>query len=249
MKKLLLALLPIIVWGYGLREVPAAAEMKPKEILIEADKARGNLKGVAWLAEIESIEKGRKQFRALEIKNRGTNTLAKFVSPAKVKGRKLLMLDRNMWFIKPGLRKPMPISPMQKLMGGASYGDIASTNYAGDYHADFLVKEEINGEQCFLFDLVAKNKKATYDRIRYWISERRLVGVKSDFYSVSGKLFKSATFEYDNRIAIDGAAHLFVSKMIISDALSDENVTTLSYSKIKLKNIPDSTFNLNLLIR
>jgi hypothetical protein len=75
------------------------------------------------------------------------------------------------------------------------------------------------------------------------------VGVKSDFYSVSGKLFKSATFEYDNRIALDGAVHLFVSKMIISDALSDENVTTLSYSKIKLKYIPDATFNLNLLIR
>ena len=248
MKKVLLALIPIVVWSSGLREVPAAA-MKPKEILIEADKARGNLEGVEWVAEIASIEKGRKQFRALEIKNRGTNTLAKFTSPAKVKGRKLLMLDRNMWFIKPGLRKPVPISPRQKLMGGASYGDIASTNYAGDYEAALLAKEEINGEQCYLFDLVARNKKATYERIRYWISERRLVGVKSDFYSVSGKLFKSATFEYDNRIALDGAAHLFVSKMIISDALSDENVTTLSYSKIKLKNIPDSTFNLNLLIR
>lgn len=249
MKKIGLALIPIMVWSYGLREVPATAEIKPKEILIEADKARGNLEGVQWLAEIASIEKGRKQFRALEIKNRGTNTLAKFVSPARVKGRKLLMLDRNMWFIKPGLRKPVPISPRQKLMGGASYGDIASTNYAGDYAATFIAKEAINGEPCYLFDLVATLKKSTYARIRYWISEGRLVGVKSDFYSVSGKLFKSATFEYDNRIAIDGAPHLFVSKMTISDALAEENVTTLSYSKIKLKNIPDSTFNLNLLIR
>lgn len=73
--------------------------------------------------------------------------------------------------------------------------------------------------------------------------------MKSDFYSVSGKLFKSATFEYDNRIAVDGAAHLFVSKMIITDAVANENMTTLSYSKIKLKNISDATFNLNLLIR
>ena len=38
----------------------------------------------------------------------------------------------------------------------------------------------------------AVDKKATYDRIKYWISKERLAGVKAEFYTVSGKLFKTA---------------------------------------------------------
>jgi hypothetical protein len=228
---------------------PVLAEMTPKEILSMADRARGNVEGVEWEIEIESVERGRTQKRTLLVKARGYNSLAEFLSPPKVKGRKLLMIDRNMWFIKPGLRKPVPISPRQKLMGGASNGDIASTNYAGDYEPTSIAEDTVNGEPCFLLDLKATNKKATYDRIKYWISKERLVGVKSEFYTVSGKKFKSATFEYKNSITVEGRPAAFVSKMVITDAVIKANVTTMTYDEVELKKIPDSAFNLNLLVR
>jgi len=160
-----------------------------------------------------------------------------------------LMIDRNMWFMKPGLRKPVPISPRQKLMGGASNGDIASTNYAGDYDATLVSEDTVNGEACYLFNLVANNKKVTYNRIRYWISKERLIGVKAEFFTVSGKMFKSATFEYENSVLIQGKPKLFVSKMVITDAVVKSNVTTMNYSNVRIKKIPDSAFNLNLLVR
>ena len=228
---------------------PVLAEMTPKEILEKSDEARGSVKGIEWEIKLESIENGRKQSRTLKIKARDFNSLAEFISPPKVKGRKLLMIDRNMWFIKPGLRKPVPISPRQKLMGGASNGDIASTNYAGDYAATLVSEDTVNGELCYLLDLTAINKKVTYDRIKYWVSKKRLIGVKAEFFTVSGKMFKSATFEYGNSIKIEGKPKPFVSKMIITDAVIKENVTTMTYSKIRLKKIPDATFNLNLLVR
>ncbi len=228
---------------------PVSAEMAPAEILSSADRARGNLKGIEWEIKIESIERGRTQNRTLRIKARDNNSLAEFRSPPKVKGRKLLMLDRNMWFIKPGLRKPVPISPRQKLMGGASNGDIASTNYAGDYEPISVSDDTVEGEPCYLLDLKATNKKATYDRIRYWVSKERLVGVKSEFFTVSGKRFKSAIFEYENSIMIKGTSRLFVSKMVITDAVIKANITTMTYHKVRLKKIPDSAFSLNLLLR
>ena len=228
---------------------PVLAEMTPKEILEKSDEARGNVEGIEWEIRLESIENGRKQSRTLKIKARDFNSLAEFISPPKVKGRKLLMIDRNMWFIKPGLRKPVPISPRQKLMGGASNGDIASTNYAGDYAATLVSEDTVNGELCYLLDLTAANKKVTYDRIKYWVSKKRLIGVKAEFFTVSGKMFKSAAFKYENSIPIEGKPKPFVSKMIITDAVIKENVTTMAYSKIRLKKIPDSTFNLNLLMR
>ena len=241
----------IILLAYGVvfLSKPVLGEMTPDEILQKADASRGNVEGVEWTIRIESIERGRKRLRTLNIKARSFNSLAEFISPPKVKGRKLLMIDRNMWFVKPGLRKPVPISPRQKLIGGASNGDIASTNYAGDYKVSTASEALFNEEPCYLYDLTATNKRATYDRIKYWISKKRLVGVKADFFTVSGKMFKSATFEYNNRIMVQDEPRAFVSKMVITNAVIKEDITTMMYSEVKIKRIPDSTFNLNLLVR
>jgi len=226
----------------------ANAELTPKDILRRADEARGNLEGVKWKLYIHSIEKEREQVRKLDVKARGYDFLAIMRSPAKVRGQKLLMVDHNMWFAKPGVRKPVPISPRQKLVGGAAYGDIAATNYSDDYEPTPLPDEEVGGELCFVFDLKAIGKKATYDRIKYWISKERFVGVKSEFFTVSGKMLKSATFEYENRVQIHEKQQPFVSKMTIIDALTKGNITTMNFTEPLLKKIPASTFDLNFLM-
>ncbi|MBA4393580.1 MAG: outer membrane lipoprotein-sorting protein [Desulfobacca sp.] len=225
------------------------AAMSPQEILAKADEARGNAEGIEWEIQIESFEGGREQQRTIRVTARSFNSLAEFLAPANVKGQKLLMLDRNMWFAKPGLSKAVPISPRQKLMGGAANGDIASTNYAGDYKIAHASEETVGGEKCHLFDLMAADKKATYDRIKYWISKERLVGVKAEFYTVSGKMFKTATFEYNNSISIDGQPRAFISKMVITSAIIKEDITTMHYRKASIKKVPDSIFNLNLLVK
>lgn len=224
-------------------------QMNPKDILRKADEARGNMEGVEWEIVIKSIEGGREQNRTLRVSARSFNSLAEFLAPANVKGQKMLMIDRNMWFVKPGLSKAVPISPRQKLLGGAANGDIASTNYAGDYKVVHATNDTVNGEACYLFDLSAVDKKVTYDRIKYWISKERLVGVKADFYTVSGKMFKTATFEYENSITVDNAPRPFISRMVITNAIMKEDVTTMSFLKVAFKKIPDSMFNLNLLMK
>jgi outer membrane lipoprotein-sorting protein len=228
---------------------PSHAALSPEEILRKADEARGNLEGVVWEIEIKSIEKGREQNRTIKVSARGFNSLAEFLAPPNVKGQKLLMIDRNMWFVKPGLSKAVPISPRQKLVGGAANGDIASTNYAGDYKVTHAAEDTINGEACYLFDLSAVDKKVTYDRIKYWISKERLVGVKAEFYTVSGKMFKTATFAYDNSITEEGVPRPFISKMVITSAVMKDDITTMIFGEVAFKKIPDSMFNLNLLLR
>jgi outer membrane lipoprotein-sorting protein len=225
------------------------AQMNPKDILRKADEARGNAEGVEWEIDIKSIERGRLQQRTIRVTARGFNSLAAFLAPPNVKGQKLLMLDRNMWFAKPGLSKAVPISPRQKLVGGAANGDIASTNYAGDYKIIQTSEDRLTEEPCYLFDLSAADNRATYDRIKYWISKERLVGLKAEFYTVSGKMFKTAIFEYKNSLTIDGEPREFISKMIITNAVQKEDVTTMSFGKVLIKKVPDSIFNLNLLVK
>ncbi len=154
-----------------------------------------------------------------------------------------------MWFIKPGLSKPVPISPRQKLLGGASNGDIASTNYAGDYIIEKFNPDEFNGKPRLLFDLKAKNKKVTYDRIRYWVSLSEKTGLRAEFFTMSGKQFKTAVFEYDHTIMNNGIKRPFVSKMIISNAMVKTDKTIMVYQNISIKDVPASSFNLSLLVR
>ncbi len=248
-KPLLIGLLMAFVLSLGVGLASAEPELSPKEILHKADQARGNTQGVEWQIHIKSVERGREQERTLRVRARRFDSLAEFLAPPNVKGEKLLMLDRNMWFAKPGLSKPVPISPRQKLIGGASNGDIASTNYAGDYDVEKMSQEVINDENCYCFDLKAADKKATYDRIRYWVSVQRLVGVKAEFFSVSGKLFKSAVFQYNNRVTIDGKPREFISQMVITSALIKDDATTMDYGQVLVEPVPDAVFNLNLLTR
>ncbi len=225
-----------------------AGKVPPKEILLQADRARGNLDGVQWKVHIDSTENGRKAVRDLKVKAKGYDFLAVITSPPKVRGQKLLMVDRNMWFMKPGLRKPVPISARQKLVGGVVYGDIASTNYAQDYTITALDRETVDGVACYLFDLKAATRKATYDRIRYWVSVHELLGIKAEYYTVSGKLLKTARFRFDNRVNLDGKAQPFVSRMAITDALQPTNQAILSFHDPKIRKVPDSTFDINLLM-
>ncbi|MFA5322330.1 MAG: outer membrane lipoprotein-sorting protein [Smithella sp.] len=225
------------------------AQMSHKEMLQKADEARGNEEGIQWDISMNSIENGREQYRKLRVIAKGYNSLISTLAPGNVKGQKLLMQDRNMWFAKPGLSKPVPISPRQKLMGTAANGDIASTNYAGDYKIVSTEEGMVKDEPCIVMNLQALDSRATYDRIKYWVSKERLVGLKAEFYTVSGKMFKMAIFEYENSITVNEKQREFISKMMITSAVIKGDVTTINYSKPVLKKVSRATFNLNLLMK
>ncbi len=222
---------------------------KATALLAESDLSRGNSSGLEWDIDIESQTEGDTEANRLTVLVKDTHCLAEYQSPANVKGRKLLMKDRNMWFIKPGLSKPVPISPRQKLLGGASNGDIASTNYAGDYTIENFTEAVLDQEPCLVYELKAKNKNLTYDRIRYWVSQRTKTGIKAEFFTLSGKLFKTAVFEYDHKISLNGQERPFVSKMTITGAVVETEKTVMVYSRIRLRDISASAFNLDLLVK
>ncbi len=237
----LLALLSLLV------AASSWAALSPREILARADRARGRVPGLVWTVRMVSSDASERREETLEVKARNEDVLATYLAPPRAKGQKLLMVGRNMWFYKPGLSKSVPISPRQKLMGQAANGDIASTNYSGDYEASLTGEESVDGEPCYRLTLTSRTQNVTYDRLVYWVSKARLVGVKAEFYTVSGKMFKWATFEYRHSIAHGGDKIPFVSRMVIHDAIRPQATTTLEYSEIAVTTLPASTFNRDLL--
>ncbi len=228
----------------------AMAALTAQDILKAADQARGNVEGVAWQVTVESKDNQQvTDALVYDIKARGFDVSGLSLSPPKYKGQKLLMLNTSMWFYKPGLSKPVPISQRQKLLGDAAYGDIASTNYADDYTTTQLADEAVDGEDCYVFDLKAKDNKTTYDRVKYWISKTRLVGIKAEYFTVSGKEFKSSTMDYDNLVDVGGETRPFISRIVLHGELMNGSVTYLSMRNPRVEPLPDYVFDLNLFMR
>jgi hypothetical protein len=245
MKPLSNTLLAVLLLGTSLT---AFAAPDAQSILKSSDQARGGgLLGIVWEIKLLSRD-GEKvdEPQRILVKAVDDSSVAETQEPVRFKGSKILQVEHNMWLTRPGLSKPVPISPRQRMSGQASNGDIAATNYAGDYDAQMKGDETLDGEACYVLDLTAKHKRTTYDKIRYWVSVKRLVGVKAEFYSVSGKLLKTARFDYNNTIEHEGKRILFISKMIIRDALIDAE-TTMEFGTVKVKKIPASEFDLGQL--
>lgn len=232
---------------FGLSGLGNAAFAAPDAhtILKDSDQARGGgLPGIEWEIKVVSRDGDRTdEPQRLLVKAVDDSSVAETREPVRFKGSRILQVERNMWLTRPGLSKPIPVSPRQRMSGQASNGDIAATNYAGDYDAQMGGTETLDGEPCYVLNLAAKHKRTTYDRIRYWVSVKRLVGIKAEFYSVSGKLLKTATFEYHNTIEHEGKRIPFISRMTIRDALVDAE-TTMDFGTVKVKKIAASEFDL-----
>ncbi len=228
----------------------AGSTPDPVKLLAFADRARGAAPGgISWNAEVNSVEDGSESNVTYAVKVRGNDALAEAIAPARSKGELTLFNDRNLWYFKQGLRKPIAISPRQKLIGQAANGDIASTNYARDYEGQVTGEETLKGVPTWKLELKAKARNVTYDRIRYWISKKDGVGIRAEFLTVSGQLFKYAEFEYQNTLALADKSIPFVSRMTITDAVNTENRTILRYLSPKEQAQPAGLFNVNNLIR
>lgn len=222
----------------------------PKILLRDSDRARGLAKsGISWIVELESFEDGKHNMVTYKVRAKGVNAIVEAIAPAKNKGEIILFNDRNLWFFKPGIKKPVSISPRQKLMGQAANGDIASTNYARDYDATIIGEEKINGNDTWKLHLKAKVKNVTYDQIIYWVSKDKHLAIKAHFLTVGGEVFKTALVEYDNQVSVDGNKYPFVSKLIIESAYDSKNKSILIYKKPKITVLSDNIFNINNIIR
>lgn len=243
----LLALCAVFAWAaIAFAQTPDAAA-----IVRKADQARGGDldSGVAMESSIVSFKDGKPvRSYTVQIESSGGNSLVVFTEPAFSRGTKMLIRQRNMWFLSNDVKKPVPISPRQRLLGDAANGDIATVNFARDYNAKITGEATVEGQVCHVIELTAKTRDTAYDRIVYYVAKDSQLGIKAEYYTVSGKLFKSATMRYENALTIGGRRSPFISRMEISDALDRKQKTVLTYRNPALRTIPPSRFDLQTLM-
>jgi len=164
-------------------------------------------------------------------------------SPAEA-GQKVLMLGDDFWLLLPGSQRPLRITPMQKLLGDASTGDIATMSWAEDYTGTLVGEEQCGDQKCLRLSLQSARKGLTYARIELWVGKARSEPLKAELYVQSDKLAKLASFVFDKA---DKPTQ--VTEMVLSDKLSSHKETRVRYVSRQPRQVPETWLNPMFLAR
>jgi outer membrane lipoprotein-sorting protein len=232
-------MLPFLVTAALVCHAAPPAAPDAMELLKRSDSFRNGWPSYVLRVKISNYENGKPDEESLyEVSQKGTEkTYVEFLSP-RDKGRHLLMLGDDMWVYLPDTSRPVRITPLERLSGDASNGDVARTNFAVDYTPVYLRTEKLGAESCYVLELTAKRKGSTYQRILYWLRTEDARPVRAEFYLTSGKHIKSASF--DEYITVDGKPLL--RRMTLYDEIRHNSHSVMVYSDIAPRQLPDKLF-------
>jgi hypothetical protein len=159
----------------------------------------------------------------------------------KNSGRKVLTSGDKMWLLVPGSTNPVPITANQRLLGGASFGDVSRLRFSEDYVAkDAGEKESVADRSCRVLELTAKSARSSYPRILLSVDEREKVPCRVRFFLASGKEVRVVTFTKFQTLN----GRKVVAEMEVRDLLGPASnaVTRLEYRKYRTARIDPRIF-------
>ena len=184
-----------------------------------------------------------RKFRVLSKGNE--NSIVMTTEPASERGQAILMRGRDLWIFMPSVSQPIRLSLSQRLTGQVANGDLARANFAGDYNPTLLRIDTIDGENYHVLELIGVDRSVTYHKVLLWVQQSNYWPYRAEFYSLSNRLLKTAL--YENFQMLLGQKR--PTRLVMEDALRQDEVSVLEYSTMELRDLPDKVFTKNYLKR
>lgn len=112
----------------------------------------------------------------------------------KEKGRSVLLRGDQMWLLLPGTRRPVKVTPQQRLMGPAAGGDVARTRFREDYVVRAVADAQLDGRACWRLELEARRPALSARQVVLWVAREGALPLKAEFRLASGRLARTARF-------------------------------------------------------
>ena len=215
-------------------------DAQARKIVEAADRIR--FPGEGFQVDVSIVTTGRdrspdeRKYRVLSKGN--DNTVVMVTEPASERGQILLMKGHDLWVFLPNVSQPVRLSLSQRLTGEVANGDLARANFAGDYNPKVVRTETVDGEAYDVLELTAVDRSVTYPRVVYWVRASDSAPYKAEFYSASNRLLKTCRYEKFEHVL----GKLRPARLVMQDALHADDESTLDYSGMKLRDLPDKVF-------
>lgn len=165
--------------------------------------------------------------------------LVRFVWPPRDRGKMLLSDWYQLWFYTPELRRPMPVSPQQRLLGQIANGDVIVTNFEYAYEAQYAGEAPCGENRCYQLELKRKLPAASWPRILYWVEKGGDYRPwAADYYSLDDKLVKRVRYQHYQPVL--GKAR--PTRIVVQDFRHAKGYSVMDYSDIRLESLPVSHF-------
>jgi outer membrane lipoprotein-sorting protein len=217
------------------------------EILDKADRIRFPSESFEVDVAVASFSDGRQtDSRLFKVLSRGNeNTIVQVLEPASERGQAMLMRGRDLWIFIPSVSQPVRLSLSQRLTGQVANGDVARANFSGDYTPRLLRTEAVDGHEHYVLELTAVDRGVTYSRVLLWVRKSNYHPHKAEFFSLSGRLLKTARYEEFRTLG----GRTRPTRLVLRDALREGEESVMEYSALKLRDLPARMFSKDYLQR
>ena len=159
---------------------------------------------------------------------------------AKERGKYLLRLDGQVWFLAPGAKKPIHLSSSYRLYGGATLDEVLGIRLARTYQVESASREKDPDGALVSLELRAKSEGALFPRVRYVVREATERPVSATYRLRSGRDVTSIEFLHWLESGL-----VYARNMIVRDLLRNGALTEVEVLDLHEQPIPDGLFSLD----
>ena len=207
--------------------------LSPEELLRRADV--GALAPESFRSRMR-LTAGDKPPLEVEVWRKGeSRTLVRLLGP-KESGKYLLRLGSVLWFLAPGAKKPVRLSPSYRLRGSATLDDVLGLQYARDYKMASATDIE---DGLVALDLTARGPGAIYPAVRYVVRRSTLRPVRAEYRLPSGKVATIVEFAQWSP-----GGRPYASRLLVRDALHGGATTAVDVLEVEARPVPEGLFDL-----
>lgn len=242
----------IAIFSYSVPGQATSDSQQALEIIRKADDVRSPNEPFRYNVTVLEYKEGRTEpenKQSLDISMRfikpvnglkaDARSLIRFTYPPRDKGKIMLSDWYNLWFYTPELRRPIPISRSQRLIGQISNGDVIVTNFEYAYDSTLEGEEPCGDKICYRLSLTRNSESVTYPKVIYLVEkDAEYRPFKASYYTLDNKLLKSVL--YKNYQMVLGKYR--PTEIIVQNARYEKGYSVMKYSAVRLESLPEFHF-------
>ena len=161
------------------------------------------------------------------------------LKPENLMGQGYLRMEDNLWFYDPESRKFTHSSMKESFQGTeAKNSDFGQWSLSEDYKVNGSSESKLGSHEVWILELEAVHNEVTYPHKKVWITKKDGLLLKSEDYSLTKRLLRTALYTSYKKVGTSFVA----DKFQFIDALVPGKKTSLNLSEISVAKIPDNVF-------